>query len=62
MATSKDGIILKLRSVNCPSIIRPIKQLSKVSAVPTSRILLKVVMRSTLNKEIIIIHCESLVA
>ena len=36
LAASKDGIILKIRSVNCLSIIRPLKQLSKVSAVSLS--------------------------
>ena len=38
---SKDGIIWKFRSVNCQSIIRPLKQLPKVSPVSLSRIFVR---------------------
>ena len=38
LEANKDGIILKFRSVNCLTIIRPLKQLSKVSTVLLSRI------------------------
>ena len=41
LAASKDGIILKFTSVNCLSIIRPLKQLSKVSVVSLSRIFVR---------------------
>ena len=49
-AVSKDGMILKSRPVNCLSIIRPLKQLSKVSVVSLSRIFIRKFFSKLLSK------------
>ena len=50
LAANEDEIILKFRSVNCLSIIRPLKQLSKVSAVSFSRIFVRIFFCKLLSK------------